>query len=464
MQDSQSLLEFAEQYINGHSDQELTSLQRVILSEALKESTKRKTYDQIALKTGYSSKYVKQAVGPQLWQLLTVLLGQKVTKINVRLLFLEKYQANDFEASLSTPSTATQSQAGVESLTDAASPIDEPVSAVSQAETDALPKQPAPIPQVDAIAPFSTIPDIADTPVILIVDDQPQNIALLSEILENDGYEVRQAISGELALQSAFMAPPDLILLDINMPGMNGYEVCQQLKVDQRTEIIPIIFISALNQMWDKVQAFSVGGSDYITKPFKAMEVIARIENQLKIRRLYAQLYKLMAKAQYGDLIMQSMQVLEPTMGLANRAYFDKTLQRCWQKSLDNQTAISLILCQFDSIPEPEISDPATPYKLDSPLPQRIVVNYPSLANIILTIINPVNGLATAYNKNTIAILFLKMDAAQQKTIIQQIKDALAPHLQAMSLTLSLRHTNMVAQADKNWQSVIVDVEGKPLC
>ncbi|HEY9832137.1 MAG TPA: response regulator, partial [Stenomitos sp.] len=125
---------------------------------------------------------------------------------------------------------------------------------------------------------------------ILIVDDNPVNLNLLSEILSEQGYKVRAALSSTLALKSVQSNQPDLILLDILMPEMDGYEVCQKLKSSPITKDIPIIFISALNEVLDKVKAFALGGVDYITKPFQAEEVLARIENQLRVQRLSNQL------------------------------------------------------------------------------------------------------------------------------------------------------------------------------
>ncbi len=121
---------------------------------------------------------------------------------------------------------------------------------------------------------------------LLIVDDTPANLRLLSNILKEQGYQVRPTPSGELALSAARGMPPDLILLDINMPQMDGYEVCEQLKANDRTRHIPVIFISALNDILDKVKAFSVGGVDYITKPFQVEEVLARVETHLNLCRL----------------------------------------------------------------------------------------------------------------------------------------------------------------------------------
>lgn len=125
---------------------------------------------------------------------------------------------------------------------------------------------------------------------ILIVDDTPENLQVLSATLSERGYQVRGVIKGKMAIRAARSAQPDLILLDIRMPDMNGYEVCQHLKSDAQTSDIPVIFISALDEVLDKVKAFNIGGVDYITKPFQVEEVLARVEHQLTIRRLQKQL------------------------------------------------------------------------------------------------------------------------------------------------------------------------------
>lgn len=125
---------------------------------------------------------------------------------------------------------------------------------------------------------------------ILLVDDTPDNLRLLARMLETQGYKVRKTTSGRMALQAAQREPPDLILLDINMPDLNGYEVCQQLKQTDNTRHVPVIFISALDQISDKVQAFELGGMDYITKPFQELEVLARVRTQLIIQQQQRQL------------------------------------------------------------------------------------------------------------------------------------------------------------------------------
>ena len=121
---------------------------------------------------------------------------------------------------------------------------------------------------------------------ILIVDDTPANLRLLSQMLIDEGYKVRAVTSGPRALKSAQTKPPDLILLDIMMPEMNGYQVAQRMKADERTFDIPIIFISAMKKTKDKVKAFAAGGVDYVTKPIQVDEVLARVETHLSLRTL----------------------------------------------------------------------------------------------------------------------------------------------------------------------------------
>ncbi len=155
---------------------------------------------------------------------------------------------------------------------------------------------------------------------ILVVDDKPDNLRLLSALLGQLGYEVRKVINGQTALKTVQAAPPDLILLDVMMPDMNGYEVCQHLKASPLTSDIPVIFISALDEVLDKVKAFAVGGVDYITKPFSEEEVFARVENNLTIRRLQKQLKLRNAQLQkeIGDRLLVEAQLISSQIKLRN--------------------------------------------------------------------------------------------------------------------------------------------------
>ena len=158
---------------------------------------------------------------------------------------------------------------------------------------------------------------------ILVVDDHLENVNLLFSMLTEHGYEVRQVINGRQALQAANYDPPDLILLDILMPELDGYEVCKQLKSSLKTQDIPVIFLSALNDVWDKVKAFEIGGVDYITKPFEIQEVLARVKNQLTIisqkKQLIEQNFRLQEEIQEHQKTQQQLQHLNQELLRSNK-------------------------------------------------------------------------------------------------------------------------------------------------
>lgn len=136
--------------------------------------------------------------------------------------------------------------------------------------------------------PLSNAPAVS--PSILIVDDTANNLRLLLKILSERGYRVRPVTEGAMAITAAQLDPPDLILLDVKMPGMDGYEVCKQLKENERTQDVPIIFLTVLDDVVDIVKGFELGGVDYITKPVRAEELLVRIENQIVLQSLQKQL------------------------------------------------------------------------------------------------------------------------------------------------------------------------------
>ncbi|MDD5224138.1 MAG: response regulator [bacterium] len=125
---------------------------------------------------------------------------------------------------------------------------------------------------------------------VIVVDDEEANLKVLARILKIQGHRVRPISEGQMALASARSDPPDLVILDINMPGMNGYEVCREMKEDERLKDIPVLFLSGMGGVEDKVEAFRAGGVDYITKPFQFEEIQARVETHLKLRQLQVEL------------------------------------------------------------------------------------------------------------------------------------------------------------------------------
>src|SRR5665213_4159729 len=154
---------------------------------------------------------------------------------------------------------------------------------------------------------------------ILVVDDRPENIEPLSQQLTGRGYTVRRALDGELALQSARLTPPDLILLDVNMPGLSGYEVAAELKRDKRLAEIPIIFLSSLDAPDDKVRAFAAGGVDYVTKPFRFAEVEARIVSHLKLRRLQSELEQRNREHEQDNHELRRLEELRDNLAVASK-------------------------------------------------------------------------------------------------------------------------------------------------
>ena len=312
------ILEFAEGLVYQTTDTYCSELQRRILQAALQEE--RKTYDQIAEDCGYSARYVKQDIAPKLWQVLSQAVEEKVTKANARILLeaaMKRLSANSapsevsFEKSIDLPADL---------------PADLPTELPAELPADATLK-----------------------PTILLVDDQLQNLRLLSDLLDEQGYEVQQAIKGAIALKSIHQNPPDLILLDINLPDVDGYTICQQIKTDVKTQDIPVIFISALDEPWDKVRAFSSGGSDYIAKPFKVVEVLARVENQLKIQQLQQQLKAQNIQLQQAIQELQRLAAIDEITQVASRHRFDSYLLDRWKVAKKTRSPLALILAQIDN-------------------------------------------------------------------------------------------------------------------
>ena len=163
---------------------------------------------------------------------------------------------------------------------------------------------------------------------IMVVDDNPANLKLLEDMLRKQRYEVRSFPLGRLALAAADQAPPDLILLDINMPEMNGYEVCERLKSSARLSDIPVIFISALNATEDKVKGFRAGGADYVSKPFQFEEVQARVETHLKLRRALQAERDLLEKTLGGAVwtLLELVQITSPVLVLRSHSIRDIVL------------------------------------------------------------------------------------------------------------------------------------------
>jgi diguanylate cyclase (GGDEF)-like protein len=190
---------------------------------------------------------------------------------------------------------------------------------------------------------------------IFIVDDSADNLDLLASILRTNNYEVRMAMTGRRALASVRASHPDVIMLDITMPEMDGYHVCEHLKADATTAHLPVIFISALDDVWDKVRAFEVGGVDYVTKPFQAEEVLARVESQLRLSRLRRELERRNEELEEANVrleranrMLQSLSYLDGLTGLANRRHLDEALEQEWRRAGRDKAPLSLVMIDID--------------------------------------------------------------------------------------------------------------------
>lgn len=257
-------LEFIESALESKTGKTLSLLEKEILKAAWENATYSVLADSLYLSIGH----IKD-LAAILWQRISDVMGQKVTKNNFRSL-VEKQSTTSARADAKgEPMAMTAAQA---------SDIDE-----------------------------------LETPKgnILIVDDFPDNLHFLTEILTKEGYKVRCVTNGSMALRTVRNHPPDAILLDIKMPDMDGYQVCEALKSDENTSQIPIIFLSAFDQVFDKVKAFKVGGIDYISKPFESEEVLVRLETHLTIGRQKRQLKEAIERHQQtAEIAYQSRTLL----------------------------------------------------------------------------------------------------------------------------------------------------------
>lgn len=233
---------------------------------------------------------------------------------------------------------------------------------------------------------------------IMVVDDQPANLKLLEELLLQQGHTVRSFPRGRLALEAAARNPPDLILLDIDMPEMNGFDVCKRLKDDEKLSSIPVLFLSALNQTSDKVKAFRSGGVDYITKPFQLEEVRARVETHLQLQRSRQAERELLEKTLNGAVkaLSDLAHLMSPTLTERSGALRSMVVHMAAQLGLPGawQYELSAMLCLIGCITLPAevfehayVSDKASAeeqrmYRAHPDIGYRLLSRIPRLENV----------------------------------------------------------------------------------
>jgi response regulator RpfG family c-di-GMP phosphodiesterase len=225
---------------------------------------------------------------------------------------------------------------------------------------------------------------------IMVVDDNPANLKLLEDMLRRQWYEVRSFPRGRLALAAAEQEPPDLILLDINMPEINGYEVCEQLKSSAHLSGIPVIFLSALTAIEDKVKGFRSGGVDYISKPFQFEEVQARLETHLKLRRAQQAEHDLLEKTLGGAVgtLWELVQLTSPMLALRSHAIREIVLRITRRMEIRDpwQCELAATLCLVGCIALPdEVFEKAYRGRSLSPEEDRMFRAHPETAARMLS-------------------------------------------------------------------------------
>jgi len=186
------------------------------------------------------------------------------------------------------------------------------------------------------------------TGLILIVDDHPTNLSVLSHTLKSAGFNIRVAMDGESAIELLECELPDLILLDVQMETLDGFETCSRLKANPATQEIPIIFLTALSDPQDKIKGFAVGAVDYITKPFYEAEVIARVTVHLRLSFLTRKVMEQAIALQKANQELQNLVHIDGLTQIANRRQFDTCFDKEWRRLAREQAPLALILCDVD--------------------------------------------------------------------------------------------------------------------
>jgi diguanylate cyclase (GGDEF)-like protein len=183
---------------------------------------------------------------------------------------------------------------------------------------------------------------------ILIVDDQPANLKVLLSLLKLHYFQIRVAASGEQALIVLSKNLPDIILLDVMMPGMDGFETCQRIKANKATADIPVIFMTALDRIEDKVAGFEAGGVDYITKPFQQVEVLARVNTHISLRQRELELKETKNELFKQNKRLEQLSIIDDLTGLYNRRHLNRVLKQEYQRSKRYTTDLSCLLLDLD--------------------------------------------------------------------------------------------------------------------
>ncbi len=313
---------------------------------------------------------------------------------------------------------------------------------------------------------MSTFANNCEDATILIIDDNPTNLGVAVNYLEESGLNILVAQDGESGLKRATYAQPQIILLDVLMPGLDGFEICCRLKADPATQDIPVIFMTALSSMADKLRGFEVGAVDYVTKPIQREELLARVITHVRIQILTQQLrvqnqhlqqqaLELKHAQAAADLAYQELQYLANLDGLtqvANRRCFDQHLQQEWQRLARDRQPLSLILADIDYF---------KPYN-DHYGHQAGDVCIRSIAQVIQDVVKRPADLVARYGGEEFAIILPNIAAEGAVHVAELIGNAVRglqiPHPQsAVSdyVTLSMGINSQIPVLDRPAESLV---------